>query len=122
MVVAFVDRVNHRDLAGLARLMTADHELRVHDEAPVRGRAANVAAWRGYFASFPAYRICPLRIAEAGERVAVLGYTVGSHLGLPDEDERDLPVIWTAEVAGRAVRAWSVLEDDADRRRELGLA
>jgi hypothetical protein len=122
VVVGFVDRVNHGDLPGLVELMTGDHELRVHDEPPVSGRAANTAAWRGYFGSFPDYRICPLRIAEAGDRVAVLGYTVGSHLGLPEEQERLIPVIWTAEVAGDAVRVWAVLEDSVARRRELGLS
>ncbi|WP_284746669.1 nuclear transport factor 2 family protein [Amycolatopsis sp. RTGN1] len=121
VALAFVDRVNHGDLVGLARVMTGDHELRVHDEPPVQGRDANVEAWQGYFGSFPGYRICPLRIAEAGDRVAVLGYTVGSHLGLPDDEERLLPVTWTAEVTDGAVRVWRVLEDTADRRRELGL-
>jgi hypothetical protein len=41
---------------------------------------------------------------------------------LPDDEERLLPVIRTAEVADVAVRVWRVLETAADRRRELGLA
>jgi len=108
VIVGFVDRVNHGDLPGLVELMTGDHELRVYDEPPVSGRAANTAAWRGYFGSFPDYRICPLRIAEAGDRVA--------------EQERLIPVIWTAEVAGDAVRVWAVLEDSPARRREPELS
>jgi hypothetical protein len=30
--------------------------------------------------------------------VAVLGHTTGSHLGLPDHEERALSLIWLAEV------------------------
>ncbi len=44
--MAFVDCVNRGDVDGLGRLMTADHVLRVLDEDPVAGRAANLDGWR----------------------------------------------------------------------------
>lgn len=121
VVISFIDRVNHGDVAGLGLLMTDDHELRVLDETPVTGRDANIAAWRGYADAFPNYVIHPWRIAEADGRVAVLGHTTGSHLGLPDEEERRLAVIWSADVAGDRVRVWRVLDDSPELRRELGL-
>jgi hypothetical protein len=99
--------------------MTGDHEPRGLDEAPLVGREANIAAWHGYADAFPAYVVYPRQIADEGDRVAVLGYTTGSHLGLPDEEERRLTVIWLADVAGDALRIWRVLEDTPDRRREL---
>lgn len=116
VVISFIDRINRGDVDGLAQLMTDDHELRVHDEAPRIGRDANIAAWRGYIGAFPDYLICPHRIVEDGGCVAVLGYTTGSHLGLPDEEERRLTVIWLADVVDGSVRAWRVLEDDPTMR------
>ena len=121
VVLSFIDRVNHGDVEGLGRLMTEDHTLEVLDEAPLRGRAANVQAWRGYVTSFPAYVIYPRRISERAGRVAVLGHTTGSHLGLPDERERELTLIWVAAVTGGRVSGWRLLEDTAELRRDLGL-
>jgi hypothetical protein len=121
VVVSFVDCVNRGDVEGLGRLMTGDHELRVFDEPPVIGRDANIAAWRGYIESFPAYVIYPRRIAEIGTTVAILGHTTGSHLGLPDAEESRQTLIWLAEVAGGALRTWVLIEDTAPNRRRFGL-
>jgi len=121
VVISFLDRINNADPDGLGLLMTEDHELRVLDEPSVTGRAANVEAWQGYASAFPYYVIHPRRLAELGDRVAVLGHTTGSHLGLPDEEERRETLIWLAEVAGEQVRVWQLLEDTASRREELGL-
>jgi SnoaL-like domain len=120
-VVSFVDCVNRGDVEGLGRLMTADHELRVFDEPPVAGREANVAAWRGYLDAFPAYVIHPRRIAEVGGRVAVLGHTTGSHLGLPDAEESRQTLIWLADVIDGALSNWVLVEDNSANRRRFGL-
>jgi ketosteroid isomerase-like protein len=121
VVVGFIDRINRGDVQGLAELMTEDHQLLVMDEAPVSGKDGNVAGWQGYIDAFPQYVIYPSRIAEQGDRVAVLGYTTGSHLGLPDDEERKLTLIWLAEVAGGRVRAWRLIEDTAENRKKAGL-
>ena len=121
VVVSFIDRVNHADVEGLGCLMTADHTLQVLDEPPLRGREANLRAWRGYLTSYPAYVIYPRRIAGHAGRVGVLGHTTGSHLGLPDEQERELTVIWVADVVGGRLATWRVAADTADLREELGL-
>ena len=118
--LSFIDRINHRDLDGLVALMAKDHTLKVLDEAPTRGRTANARGWHGYFDAFPAYVIYPARLAAQGERVAILGHTTGSHLGLPDDEEIRLAVIWIAEVRG-LVRAWSIVADTPTRRVELRL-
>ena len=120
-VLSFIDCINRGDLAGLDRLITDDHQLQVFEEPPLEGRAANVEAWQGYFASFPDYVIHPRRVAELDGRVAVLGHTTGSHLGLADEVERGLTLIWVAEVAQGRLRHWELVEDSEDSRRQLGL-
>jgi ketosteroid isomerase-like protein len=116
--LSFLDRINRSDPDGLGALMTVDHTLQVFDEEPLIGRDANVAAWRGYFAAFPEYVIYAHRIAVDGAVVAVQGWTTGSHLGLPDEDELELSLIWLATVVDGAVSRWQLIEDvDANRRR-----
>jgi hypothetical protein len=46
------------------------------------------------------------QIAERGERVAALGHTTGSHLGLADEDEARLSLIWLATVVDGKLATW----------------
>jgi hypothetical protein len=119
--LSFIDRINHTDLDGLLALMTDDHALQVLDKPPVAGNEGLRAAWQGYFTAFPDYVVYPERITQQGERVAVLGYTTGSHLGLPDEEESRIPVIWTAEVRDGLLSRWSIVEDSPVAREELGL-
>jgi ketosteroid isomerase-like protein len=121
VVADFVDCINRGDVAGLAALMTDDHELRVFDEEPLRGKQANVEGWHGYAAAFPAYTIVVHEVGEREARVAVLGHTTGSHLGLPAEEEQELTLIWLAEVSDGLVRSWTLVEDTPDARREWGL-
>jgi hypothetical protein len=119
--VSFIDCINRGDLAGLTNLMEEHHTLMVHAEEPLVGRNANTEAWSGYFAAFPNYLIYPRHIAADGERVAVLGSTTGSHLSLPDDEERGLMVIWTAIVQGGRLTEWRITDDTVEARTELGL-
>jgi ketosteroid isomerase-like protein len=121
VVIDFVDTINHGDAERLLSLMTDGHVMRILDEPPVSGTDTLGSAWRGYFEAFPRYRVYIDSIAVEGDRVAVLGHTTGSHLGLPDEDESQLPVIWTADVLDNRLESWNILEDSAELRRTLGL-
>ena len=120
-VVSFIDCINRGDIDGLRALMTEGHTLQVLDEAPLVGKAANVEAWKGYASSFPEYVIYPHRFAELDDRVAVLGHTTGSHLALPDDEERMLTVIWLAHLDQGLLDLWRIVEDAPEHRNELGL-
>jgi hypothetical protein len=115
-VVSFIDCINRGDLDGLGALMSEDHRLVVLDAPPLVGRGANLDAWQGYFSSFPEYVIYPHHMSVADSRVAVLGATTGSHVGLPDEEELGLSVIWLADVQGGALSSWQVAEDTPEAR------
>lgn len=119
--ISFIDCINRRDVDGLGDLMSEDHQLEVFDEPPLTGRQANIEAWSGYAHNFPEYVIYPHRIAQRGSEVAVLGHTTGSHLGLPDVEERQLTLIWMAEISDGAVRVWRLLEDSPENLRTTGL-
>lgn len=101
--------------------MSDDHELLIFEEAPVRGKSANVLAWKGYFAAFPRYRISISRQANHEGRVALLGYSTGSHLQMSDEVEAPISLIWVAELRQGLISRWVLLADSPDERRSLGL-
>jgi hypothetical protein len=101
--------------------MSSDHQLQVHGEPPVTGRQANRDAWNGYVTAFPDYVIYPDHIVHQGDDVLVLGSTTGSHLGLPDQAERQLGVIWRATVRDGLLVLWQIIEDTPGQRAFLGL-
>jgi hypothetical protein len=101
--------------------MTPDHQLQVLSEEPVIGLEANEEAWKGYTMGFPDYVIYPDRICDRGHDVVVCGATTGSHLGLPDDQERQLGVIWRAIVRDGRLTRWQILEDTPAQREILGL-
>ncbi len=118
--ITFIDAINHADPDRLSGLMTSDHTLQVFDEEPLVGRDANVEAWRGYFAACPRYVIYPRQLAVAERTAAVLGHTTGSHLGLPDDEEVGLSLIWRVTVVDGAVGRFRLVEDNAGNRAEHG--
>jgi hypothetical protein len=119
-VLSFLDAINRGDVARLGTLMSPDHRLQVLDEPGLDGRAVNIDAWHGYATSFPDYVIYPDRLIERSDgEVLVLGSTTGSHLGLPDEAERRIGVIWRAVVADGRLTLWQVLDDTPETRAEL---
>jgi ketosteroid isomerase-like protein len=120
-VISFIDAINRGDVDALAELMTDDHHLDVFDEPPLVGRDANVEAWRGYAQAFPRYVIYPEHVAAQGSAVAVLGYATGSHLGLPDDEERALHLIWRAVVHEGRLSYWQLVEDTPQSRHACGL-
>jgi ketosteroid isomerase-like protein len=119
-VIGFIDAINRGDVDRLGELMTEDHHLHVFDEPPVRGRTANIEAWRGYVTAFPAYVIYPHRVTEHDGEVAVLGHTTGSHLDLPDAEEARLLVIWKARVQNGKLDSWQLVEDTAQPGQQAG--
>ena len=121
LAVSFVDCINRSDLPALSDLLSTDHRLEVFDEEPLIGKQANAAAWNGYFEKFPSYVIHPRRIAEHADRVAILGHTTGSHLGLRDEDESKLTLIWLVDTSGGYVTRWKLIEDTRANRGAWGL-
>jgi ketosteroid isomerase-like protein len=121
-VIGFIDAINRGDADRLAALMSPGHRLQVLQEPPVTGREANRDAWNGYLTAFPDYVIYPDRLVERGADVVVLGSTTGSHLGLPDQEERRLTVIWRATVHDGLLTLWQIIQDTPGQRALLGLS
>ncbi|HEX6858100.1 MAG TPA: hypothetical protein VF204_22635 [Streptosporangiaceae bacterium] len=71
--------------------------------------------------AFPDYVIYPDRLVHRSDDVLVVGSTTGSHLGLPDHEERQLTVIWRATVRDGLLTLWQIIEDTPEQRALLGL-
>lgn len=121
LALSFVDCINRADVDGLARLMHEEYVLTVFDEAPQPGRLAGIEGWRGYAAAFPEYVIYPRRMATVGDTAAILGHTTGSHLGLPDEEEARITLIWLGTVREGRIADWTLIEDTAENRTRWAL-
>ena len=121
-VIGFIDAINRGDVDRLVALMSPGHRLQVLREPPLTGREANRDAWNGYVTAFPDYVIYPDHIVPRGDDVLVLGSTTGSHLGLSDQEERQLKVIWRATVRGGLLTLWQVIDDTPGQRALLRLA
>ena len=120
-VIGFIDAINRGDVDRLVALMSPGHRLQVLHEPPLVGREANRGAWNGYLTAFPSYVIYPDRIVHRGDDVLILGSTTGSHLGLSDQEESQLKVIWRATVRDGLLTLWQVIEDTPGQRALLGL-
>jgi uncharacterized protein (TIGR02246 family) len=114
-VLRFIDRINQRDADGLAELMTEDHVFTDSLGQTVRGREKMRAAWRGYFALCPDYRVAHQEILPDRNLVAVFGTaggTIAAHGKLPAENQWRTPAAWLAVVAGGLVKEWRVYADN----------
>jgi hypothetical protein len=121
VAISFIDAINHGDVDRLAALMDKEYSLVIFGKAE-EGRERGIEGWRGYASAYPNYLIHPHRMVVEGNRAAVLGHTTGSHLGLPDEKEEKLTLIWVADVTIEGlVRTWELLEDNPKNKRETGL-
>jgi ketosteroid isomerase-like protein len=121
VALSFIDAINRGDIARLAQLMAEDYELRVFEEAARRGRQQGLADWRAYLSHFPDYIILPHKSVATGDLAAVLGTTIGSHLGLADAEEMKLTLIWLAKVEHGKVRNWTLVADTLSARQKHDL-
>jgi ketosteroid isomerase-like protein len=134
VALAFVERINAGDVAGIVALMTDDHEFVDTSGAAFRGREGMHDGWVAYFRLFPDYQIAVDRVLVEGPDVTLLGRSSGtlSAFGLealrrpdgslPPDHELQGPAIWTACVRDGLVCQWRVYADTPDTRALLGTA
>ncbi len=101
----FNERINQRDLEGLAELMTDDHALIVianNKGETTKGKNAVKEGWREFFKKYPDYRNIFTCVTIQGNVVVIVGYSTCSFKPL------DGPNIWTAKIRGQRVSEWRV--------------
>lgn len=116
LVSKFNEHINRRAVDGLASLMSDDHTFIDTAGGRVVGKQACLAAWRGFFDTYPDYRNHFDAIVSRGDVVAVVGRLTCAEPSLAG------PAVWTARVRGGEVVEWRVYEDSPAIRRQLRLA
>jgi uncharacterized protein (TIGR02246 family) len=104
MLVAlrFNERINQRDLEGLAELMTDDHTFIDNSGDVTRGKDVMKEGWREFFEEYPDYRNIFTCVTVQDDVAVMVGYSTCSYKRL------DGPNVWTAKVRGGRVSEWRV--------------
>jgi uncharacterized protein (TIGR02246 family) len=116
VVIAFNEAINRRDLDALAELMTDDHRFIDTAGTVVAGKDAVLAAWVGFFESYPDYRNDWSEVTSQGAAVTATGGSVCSN-----EPALHGPALWTADTRDGKLTEWRVHEDTPANRRRLGI-
>jgi uncharacterized protein (TIGR02246 family) len=113
MMVAlrFNEKINKRDLEGLAELMADDHTFIDSDGAITKGKDVIKEGWRKFFEGYPDYRNVFTSVAVQNDVVVIVGYSTCSYKLL------DGPNIWTAKVHDGHVSEWRVYWLDQREKR-----
>jgi uncharacterized protein (TIGR02246 family) len=98
----FNEKINQRDLEGLADLMTDDHTFIDNSGDVTKGKAAMKEGWKEFFKKYPDYQNI-FTCATVQNNVAVMvGYSTCSYKPL------DGPNIWAAKAHDGRISEWRV--------------
>ena len=107
--LAFVERINAHDAAGLVALMTPHHLFVDALGRRQAGRAAMRTGWAAFFEGFPGYRIDVAEVVAEGDRVALFGTASGRTRG--SRRRWNVSAAWLAVVRRGGVAQWRVCCD-----------
>jgi len=104
MMVAlrFNEKINERNLEGLAELMAEDHAFVDSDGTVTKGKTVMKDVWAKFFDLYPDYRNVFTSVTVQGNVVVMVGYSTCSYKPLNG------PTMWTAKVHGGRVSEWRV--------------
>jgi ketosteroid isomerase-like protein len=109
-ILAFVERINARDVEGLGALMSDDHTFIDAHGNQISDKETMKGGWSGYFEWFPDYQIEIIDMYEDGDAFALFGFAGGAFKGMQSESWR-LPAAWKASVKNGRVTLWQVFAD-----------
>jgi len=98
----FDEKINQRDLEGLAELMTEDHTFIDNNGEATKGKDAMKEGWRSFFDRYPDYRTTFTCVTVQNKVVVMVGYSTCSHKLLAG------PNIWTAKIRDGHISEWRV--------------
>ena len=123
-VLAFLEKINSRNVDGLCALMTEDHVFVDGLGNRMQGREAMRKGWAGYFRMFPDYRVSHTDVFSHGDVVAVFGSAEGTFAvkgELPKNNHWSAPAAWRAVVRDGLIAEWQVYADNQGARRIMGV-
>ena len=118
LAIEYVERLNRRDFAGLAGIMSPDHRLLPGGKDVLFGRAAACRSLSGYVSSWPEFHIHISDVHLIGNTVALVARTTGSCVQLSREDEIRDRRLYVARVVNGLVAEFRYYEEDTPQLRE----
>ncbi len=115
IVYAFVDQINAGDPKGLMAHQTDDFTFIDYDGDRTRGRDG----WHSYFENYPEYKIHVKHMINSGCGVAIIGKTIGCHVGPVVEEQ--WTILWVAQVRDELVFEWRIYSDVHEVRERIGI-
>ncbi len=105
MLVAlrFNEKINQRDLEGLAELMADDYTFISNSGEVTKGKDVNKQGWKEFFEEYPDYKNIFTCVTVQNNVVVMVGYSTCSYKPL------DGPNIWTAKIRDRRISEWRVI-------------
>jgi uncharacterized protein (TIGR02246 family) len=123
VVLAFMEKINARDVDALCALMTEDHLFIDALGARIKGRENMRAAWKIYYSVIPDYIVSHEEILQKDNLVAVFGTARGT-LALEGKIEKknawEIPASWMAVVREGKIAEWRVYADNQPVRKLMG--
>lgn len=113
LILEFVDRINARDVDGIADFLAVDHVFIDAHDTEHKGKQLMRKAWAEYFELFPDYKVEVKDVLEQGNMLAIFGYasaTYKGHEAGPSNFWR-LPVAWKAVISEGKIKLWQVYCD-----------
>jgi len=98
----FNEKINQRDVEGLAALMTDDHSFIDSDGTVTQGKEIMKPGWGDFFSKFPDYKNIFNCVTVQDGIAVMVGYSTCSYKPLNG------PNIWTAKVIGKQIAEWRV--------------
>jgi ketosteroid isomerase-like protein len=98
----FNERINQRDVEGLADLMTDDHTFIDNSGGVTKGKLAMKEGWRDFFEKYPDYQNIFTCVTTQDNVVVMVGHSTCSYKPLEGLN------IWTAKVKSGLVSEWRV--------------
>ena len=103
VALRFNEKINERDLEGLAELMSEDHAFVDNDNTVTKGKDVMKKGWEQFFKAYPDCRNVFTSVTVQDEVVVMVGYSKCSFKPL------DGPNVWTARIRDGRIQEWRVV-------------
>ena len=103
VVLRFNEKINQRDLEGLAELMADDYTFIDNSGEVTKGKDVNKQGWKEFFEEYPDYQNIFTTITAQNDVVVMIGYSTCSYKRL------DGPNMWTARIRDGRISEWTVI-------------
>lgn len=114
-VLAFVEKINSKDIHGMAAFMTESHEFVDSLGSKIAGKKSVLLAWQMYFTMIPDYMVVVKEIFSNNSVIVIVGQAKGTYSldsTIKEDNFWEMPAAWRATVCNNLVASWQVYADN----------